>query len=182
MIKVEQDDGYSASVKEFGGSENRYFRFTFVADNDEKFTYSFHLDDPGRELLHAPRDPEAGHARGVAAARRGCPLAASQWPAAGDAVTTRYLCDKLRAMIRQIAVIGTGTMGRGIAYLAAVAGYETVIHDADAGALDAAKASIESTLQKGVERGKVTSGCGGRGAARGFISPPTSSRRCMRPI
>lgn len=58
--------------------------------------------------------------------------------------------------IRQIAVIGTGTMGRGIAYLAAVAGYETVIHDADAAALDAAKASIESTLQKGVTRGKVT--------------------------
>jgi 3-hydroxybutyryl-CoA dehydrogenase len=59
-------------------------------------------------------------------------------------------------MIRQIAVIGTGTMGRGIAYLAAVAGYETVIHDVDSGALDAAKASIESTLQKGIERGKVT--------------------------
>ena len=59
--------------------------------------------------------------------------------------------------IRQIAVIGTGTMGRGIAYLAAVACYETIIHDADAAALDAAKASIESTLQKGVERGKVTS-------------------------
>src|SRR6266567_1048150 len=59
-------------------------------------------------------------------------------------------------MIRQIAVIGTGTMGRGIAYLAAVAGYETVIHDADAGALDAAKASIDSTLQKGVERGKIS--------------------------
>ena len=56
-------------------------------------------------------------------------------------------------MIRQIAVIGTGTMGRGIAYLAAVAGYETVIHDADPGALDAARASIESTLAKGVERG-----------------------------
>ena len=34
-------------------------------------------------------------------------------------------------MIRQIAVIGTGTMGRGIAYLAALAGYDTVIHDAD---------------------------------------------------
>jgi 3-hydroxybutyryl-CoA dehydrogenase len=59
-------------------------------------------------------------------------------------------------MIRQIAVIGTGTMGRGIAYLAATAGYETVIHDADAGALESAKASIASTLQKGVERGKVT--------------------------
>jgi hypothetical protein len=57
VIRVEQDDGYSASVKEFGGSENRYYRFTFVADTDEKFTYSFHLDDPAvnyfthREIL-----------------------------------------------------------------------------------------------------------------------------------
>ena len=58
--------------------------------------------------------------------------------------------------IRQIAVIGTGTMGRGIAYLAALAGYDTVLFDADAGALDAAKAAVESTLRKGVERGKVT--------------------------
>jgi 3-hydroxybutyryl-CoA dehydrogenase len=58
--------------------------------------------------------------------------------------------------IKQIAVIGTGTMGRGIAYLAAVAGYETVVHDVDAGALEAAKASIESTLRKGVEKQKIT--------------------------
>jgi 3-hydroxybutyryl-CoA dehydrogenase len=67
-------------------------------------------------------------------------------------------------MIRQIAVVGTGTMGRGIAYLAALAGYDTVIHDADAGALDAARAAIESTLQKGVERGKVSAA--DAGAAR----------------
>ena len=59
-------------------------------------------------------------------------------------------------MVRQIAVIGTGTMGRGIAYLAALAGYETVIHDADMAALDAARAAIESTLKKGVEKGKVS--------------------------
>jgi 3-hydroxybutyryl-CoA dehydrogenase len=59
-------------------------------------------------------------------------------------------------MIRQIAVIGTGTMGRGIAYLAALAGYETVIHDADAAALDEARAAIDSTLKKGVEKGKVS--------------------------
>jgi hypothetical protein len=58
VIKVEPDDGLSATVKEFGeGAESRYFRFTFVADNDEKFTYSFHLDDPAvnyfthREIL-----------------------------------------------------------------------------------------------------------------------------------
>jgi len=58
-------------------------------------------------------------------------------------------------MIRQVAVIGTGTMGRGIAYLAAVAGYETVIHDVESDALDAARANIESTLRNGVEKGKV---------------------------
>jgi 3-hydroxybutyryl-CoA dehydrogenase len=59
-------------------------------------------------------------------------------------------------MIRQIAVIGSGTMGRGIAYLSAVAGYDTILHDVDASALDAARASIESTLKKGVEKGKVS--------------------------
>jgi hypothetical protein len=58
VLKVEEDDGFSASVKEFGdGSGGRYFRFAFIADNDEKFTYSFHLDDPAvnffthREIL-----------------------------------------------------------------------------------------------------------------------------------
>ncbi len=59
-------------------------------------------------------------------------------------------------MIRQIAVIGAGTMGRGIAYLAAVAGYDTVIHDADTDALDAARASVESSLKKQTEKGKIT--------------------------
>ncbi|HET8796281.1 MAG TPA: 3-hydroxyacyl-CoA dehydrogenase NAD-binding domain-containing protein, partial [Thermoanaerobaculia bacterium] len=69
-------------------------------------------------------------------------------------------------MIRQITVLGSGTMGRGIAYLAAVAGYDTVIHDIDAGALEAAKASIESTLRKGVEKGKVDAGAAEAALAR----------------
>jgi 3-hydroxybutyryl-CoA dehydrogenase len=60
-------------------------------------------------------------------------------------------------MIRQISVIGTGTMGRGIAYLASIAGYDTFIFDVETSALDAARASIESTLRKGVEKGKVSS-------------------------
>jgi 3-hydroxybutyryl-CoA dehydrogenase len=59
-------------------------------------------------------------------------------------------------MIRQISILGTGTMGRGIAYLSALAGYDTVIFDVDASALDAARASIESMLRKGVEKGKVS--------------------------
>jgi len=59
-------------------------------------------------------------------------------------------------MIRTIAVIGTGTMGRGIAYLSAVAGYETFLFDVEPASLDAARAAIESILHKGVEKGKVT--------------------------
>ncbi len=58
VLKVEPDDGYSSSIKEFAdGAETRYFKFTFIADNEEKFTYTFHLDDPAvnffthREIL-----------------------------------------------------------------------------------------------------------------------------------
>jgi 3-hydroxybutyryl-CoA dehydrogenase len=58
-------------------------------------------------------------------------------------------------MIRQITVIGSGTMGRGIAYLAAISGFDTIVHDVDGASLDAARASIESLLRKGVEKGKV---------------------------
>src|SRR6185295_14208675 len=59
-------------------------------------------------------------------------------------------------MIRQITILGTGTMGRGIAYLAAVAGYDTVLFDVEQEALDAAKAAIDSILRRGVEKGKLT--------------------------
>jgi 3-hydroxybutyryl-CoA dehydrogenase len=59
-------------------------------------------------------------------------------------------------LIRQITIIGSGTMGRGIAYLSAVAGYDTIVHDVDGDSLDAAKAAIESTLRKGVEKGKLS--------------------------
>ncbi len=69
-------------------------------------------------------------------------------------------------MIRQISVIGTGTMGRGIAYLAAVAGYDTVIYDVETAALDAARGSVESTLRKGVEKGKLTESAAAEALAR----------------
>lgn len=59
-------------------------------------------------------------------------------------------------MIRQIAVIGTGTMGRGIAYLAALAGYDTVLYDVDTDALDGARAGVDSLLRKGVEKEKIS--------------------------
>jgi 3-hydroxybutyryl-CoA dehydrogenase len=59
-------------------------------------------------------------------------------------------------MIRQISILGTGTMGRGIAYLSAVAGYDTVLFDAEASALENAKASIETILRKSVEKARLS--------------------------
>jgi len=59
-------------------------------------------------------------------------------------------------MIRQITILGTGTMGRGIAYLSAVAGFDTVLFDAEPAALNDAKSAIGATLAKGVEKGKLT--------------------------
>jgi 3-hydroxybutyryl-CoA dehydrogenase len=55
-----------------------------------------------------------------------------------------------------VAVIGAGTMGRGIAQVAAQAGYATRLYDADDAALERAFGAIEATLAKGVELGKVT--------------------------
>ena len=74
-------------------------------------------------------------------------------------------------MIRQISILGTGTMGRGIAYLSAVAGYETVMFDADAAALDAARAAVESILRKGVEKGKLAESAAAEALGRVQVIP-----------
>ncbi|HYW08229.1 MAG TPA: 3-hydroxyacyl-CoA dehydrogenase family protein [Longimicrobium sp.] len=57
--------------------------------------------------------------------------------------------------ISRVAVIGAGTMGHGIAQVCAMAGYETVLFDPQAGATERALARIGENLEKGVERGKV---------------------------
>jgi 3-hydroxybutyryl-CoA dehydrogenase len=59
-------------------------------------------------------------------------------------------------MIRQVSILGTGTMGRGIAYLAAIAGYDAVLYDIEPAALEAAGKAVEDILRKGVEKGKLT--------------------------
>jgi 3-hydroxybutyryl-CoA dehydrogenase len=58
-------------------------------------------------------------------------------------------------MVRNIAVIGGGVMGRGIAYVAAVSGYNVVLQDISAEALEKAKHYIESELARSVERGYI---------------------------
>ena len=57
--------------------------------------------------------------------------------------------------IGKVAVIGAGTMGRGIAQVAAMAGHDAVLCDVDAGQLERALAGIEAALDKGVRLGKV---------------------------
>ena len=60
--------------------------------------------------------------------------------------------------ILRVAIIGAGTMGRGIAQAAAQAGYATTLFDAVPGVVARARADIEATLEKGIARGKVTAG------------------------
>lgn len=60
------------------------------------------------------------------------------------------------AEVRTIAVIGAGTMGRGIAYVAALGGYHTVLEDLLPAALRRAESEIRSNLDKAVELDKVS--------------------------
>ncbi len=55
-----------------------------------------------------------------------------------------------------VAVVGAGTMGHGIAQVAALAGYETALTDSNVDALTAAAGRIQKNLDGGVERGKIS--------------------------
>jgi 3-hydroxybutyryl-CoA dehydrogenase len=57
--------------------------------------------------------------------------------------------------MRTVAVLGAGLMGRGIAYVSALGGYETRLHDPSRPALEKASAEIDAILEKGVAMGKV---------------------------
>ncbi|MGH7537710.1 MAG: 3-hydroxyacyl-CoA dehydrogenase family protein [Gemmatimonadales bacterium] len=56
----------------------------------------------------------------------------------------------------QVAVVGAGTMGHGIAYAAALAGCVVVVTDSRPEALAEAKRRVESLLAGGRQRGKLT--------------------------
>ncbi|WP_028080706.1 3-hydroxyacyl-CoA dehydrogenase family protein [Solimonas soli] len=57
--------------------------------------------------------------------------------------------------IRTVGVAGAGTMGAGIAIVAARAGFATRVYDTRQAALDNARAQTEGFLRKSVERGKL---------------------------
>ncbi|MFG6119758.1 3-hydroxyacyl-CoA dehydrogenase [Thalassobacillus sp. B23F22_16] len=59
-------------------------------------------------------------------------------------------------MIKKIVVVGSGVMGRGIAYVSAVGGYETVLVDISEEQLASAEVELEKVFHKGIEKGKIT--------------------------
>lgn len=74
-----------------------------------------------------------------------------------------------------VAVIGAGTMGHGIAQVAAVAGYTVKLTDARVEALDAARTRIADNLAGAVQRGKLTREDADAALARVSTSPDMRS-------
>lgn len=58
--------------------------------------------------------------------------------------------------ITHVAVVGTGAMGRGIAQMCAQSGYETSLRSRHSESVELAIDAIRSTLNRGVEKGRVT--------------------------
>jgi len=58
--------------------------------------------------------------------------------------------------MERIAIVGAGTMGHGIAQVAAVAGYQVVLIDIDADQLGRAVESIERSVEKLHSKGRLT--------------------------
>ena len=59
-------------------------------------------------------------------------------------------------MIKRVGVVGAGTMGNGIAQVFAQSGFEVRLFDAVPAAIERARASIEKSLGKFVEKGKMS--------------------------
>ena len=56
--------------------------------------------------------------------------------------------------VSRVGVVGAGTMGRGIAQIAALGGYETVLYDVSTELAEAGSAGLREALDKGAERGR----------------------------
>ncbi|AEM59024.1 3-hydroxyacyl-CoA dehydrogenase [Haloarcula hispanica N601] len=55
-----------------------------------------------------------------------------------------------------VAILGAGTMGHGIAQVSAMAGHDVTLRDIEADIVDDGLAAIESNLEEGIAREKVT--------------------------
>jgi 3-hydroxybutyryl-CoA dehydrogenase len=80
--------------------------------------------------------------------------------------------------VKTIGVIGAGTMGRGIAYAAALGGYRTILEDVMPETLAKGMDWIRQSLEEGVTRGKVEAGL--RDAALALIETSSSVENVCR--
>ncbi|SFH17771.1 3-hydroxyacyl-CoA dehydrogenase [Palleronia marisminoris] len=58
--------------------------------------------------------------------------------------------------IERVGIIGAGQMGSGIAHVCALAGYDVLLNDVNAEALESATASISKNMDRQVSREKIT--------------------------
>jgi 3-hydroxybutyryl-CoA dehydrogenase len=58
--------------------------------------------------------------------------------------------------IQTVGVIGAGTMGNGIAHVAARSGFRVILHDLDPSSLDRALSTITKNLDREVAKGKIS--------------------------
>lgn len=60
--------------------------------------------------------------------------------------------------IARIGIVGAGQMGNGIAHVMALAGYEVLLNDISAEALEAAVARIDKNIERQVSKGSISAG------------------------
>ena len=77
----------------------------------------------------------------------------------------------IRTNVKTVGVIGTGTMGSGIAQTFAQAGRKVLLYDAVPAAVDKALAGIGKSLDKFVEKGKLAAA--DAAATKGNLKPAT---------
>jgi 3-hydroxybutyryl-CoA dehydrogenase len=77
-----------------------------------------------------------------------------------------------------MGVVGAGTMGRGIAQIAAVAGIEVLLCDAHAGAADAARDFIAEMLGRQVDKGRLAAAEAQAAVGRLELVQTTDLARC----
>ena len=68
--------------------------------------------------------------------------------------------------IKTIGVVGAGTMGQGIAMSCALAGYNTLLFDIDAGLREIALQRIHQSVDLLISKGKLTNEAGTEGLSR----------------
>src|SRR5215218_1390549 len=80
--------------------------------------------------------------------------------------------------VERVAVIGAGTMGRGIVHAAALGGFRVTLQDVDSGVVEGALEGIQKEMQKAVERDRLDEGEMRGGLER--ISPTESLEEAVK--